>query len=224
MQCLVRGMISRQRDLVGQSHQLKFVIALDHAAARSHRRCTHNLQSRRGFGDGIAEDEAHGFFHAQPAGGDIQVFQSLRQELVGILVLLPGAHVGILAFRRIRQQFACPAFFKCRAYAERASLGRQHQGKQAFAAPPLHSGKVVERSAVGQKDCVEMVGRHELPRLFLTRCSFVDGDGLGQIFHGFQTGDRGRQGSACFLGAERRCECGQARARGNRAGLQKAAS
>ena len=88
----------------------------------------------------------------------------------------------------------------------------------------MHSGKVVERSAVGQKDCVEMVGRHELPRLFLTRRSFVDRDGLGHVFHGFQAGDRRRQGSARFLGAERRCECGQARARGDCAGLQKAAS
>ena len=65
---LVRRLICRQRDFVGQSHQLKFMVTLDHAAAGSDRSCADDLQLRRSFGDSVAEYEAHGFFHAQRAG------------------------------------------------------------------------------------------------------------------------------------------------------------
>ena len=103
LQRVVRRLICSDRDLVGQAHQLKFVFALDHAAARSHRGAAHDFKLRRGLCDFAAEHEAHSLFHAQIPGGHAQVFQPLPQELVRILVLLPGTHVGALAFGRICQ-------------------------------------------------------------------------------------------------------------------------
>ena len=170
---LISRLICRQRDLVRQTHQLKFMVALDHAATRGHRGSAHDLQLGRSLCDSVAEYEAHCFFHAQRAGGDAEILQSLRQQLVGILVLLPGAHIRILAFRRVGQLLAGPSFLKCRAYAKCASLRGQHHRKQAFASPPLHSGKVFERSSLHQQQGVEMVGLHQLPRLFLARGPFL---------------------------------------------------
>src|SRR6202022_3137272 len=103
-------------------HQFEFVVALQHAAARGHRRSAADLELRRGFCDAIAEDVADGFFHAERS--NIEVLQSLGQELVGTLVLLPRADVGILAIRGAGQLLPRAPFLKSRAYAECATLGR----------------------------------------------------------------------------------------------------
>jgi len=61
---MVCGFIRGQRDLRSQPHQLHFVIALYHPATGCDWSGAGNFHLWRSLADTLAENEAHGFFHA----------------------------------------------------------------------------------------------------------------------------------------------------------------
>ena len=91
-----------------------------------------------------------------------QVLESLREQLVGVLVFLPGAHVGILAFRRIRELFARPAFFKCRA---------DTQARAPWPAAPGQTGVRLPTTALRQSSSSEVPSARRIASRWLAAMS-----------------------------------------------------
>ena len=70
LQALERSFIDRHGGFARQPHEGDLMCALNHPAASGDRRRAHNLRLRSRFRDRIAEDESHGFFNPNRAGGN----------------------------------------------------------------------------------------------------------------------------------------------------------
>ena len=95
------SLIGRERHLRGQPHQCDLVSALDHAAASGHRSRAGDFRLWRSFANAIGEHKSHRLFDSQLAAGNAAIFQSLRDALVGALIFLPHANVGLFAVGRV---------------------------------------------------------------------------------------------------------------------------
>ena len=172
--------------------------ALDHAASCGDPSRTHDAYLRRGLADSVTENEADSFFHAQLAARETAFFQSLCNELVGILILLPNPHVRIFAVGRVGDLFSGAAFFERRTNIKWYAFGRQDQGKHPLSAPPANAGEVFQRCAFHEQDGVEFVLGHQLAGALLALLSLFAGDWLGFILSGFQASQCWRQGCVGF--------------------------
>src|SRR6266853_1906663 len=61
---------------------------------------------------------AHGIFHAEGAGADASITESLRHLLVWVLVLLPYADIRLVSAWSFGNLLAGSTLLKCRAHVE----------------------------------------------------------------------------------------------------------
>ena len=193
LQRMIGSGVGGEGDVRSQPHQGNFVIALDHAAAGRHRSRADDLQRRQRHADVVAEDERRLLLDAELAALHTEFGHSLLHAGVGILVLLPGAHVGFLAEWSPRKLLTRAVFFECRADKERIALGRQEHAEEAFAHPPVRSAVIRERAAIGDRDRLQAVLAHELPGALHAGAHLVGADGNGLALARFQRGDRRRK-------------------------------
>src|SRR6202521_3007098 len=125
--CPVHRLVGSERYLIRQLHERELMGALDHAASCGDPSRTHDAYLRRGLADSVTENEADRFFHAQLAARETAFFQSLCNELVGVLILLPNPHVRIFAVGRVGDLFSGAAFFERRTDIKWYAFGRQDQ-------------------------------------------------------------------------------------------------
>src|SRR5260370_22142447 len=92
--CLVSG----ERDLRCQPHQVDFVPALDHAASGGDWSCAREHRAGCGFFQVVAEDKLYRLLDADSSAGDAAVAEPLRDAGVGALVFLPATEAGLPAF------------------------------------------------------------------------------------------------------------------------------
>src|SRR5437762_3919368 len=102
------------------------MIALYHPATRCDRSSGGNFHLRRRLPDTLAENEAHGFFHAEGGGTESTIFQSFCHSLVWALVLLPYADIRLVSAGSFGNLLAGSTLLKCRAYVESVALRGQH--------------------------------------------------------------------------------------------------
>jgi hypothetical protein len=125
-------------------------------------------------GNSLAEYELYGFFYAQLRASESAIFQSLRDSVIRILVFLPNPYIGIRSAGSFGDLFTGASFFKSRRYEKRVSFRGQDHGEEAFATPPLDSGKVNQRCALSEQDCVNVLLAHQNSSPLLALCSLFD--------------------------------------------------
>src|SRR5208283_3348240 len=190
---VISRLISGERDLRGQSHQVDFVAALDHAASRSYRSRADESGAGRGFPQAIAKDKLYRLLNADDAGRDSAIAEALCNTGVGALVFLPDADVWLGAVWCLRDLLASSAFLECGRNVERFAFGGEDHGKEALSTFPADAGEISQGCARGDKEGGQVVVEHQAAGLFLARGALFDGDGLGLCFERLKSGDGGRE-------------------------------
>src|SRR4029453_14008928 len=90
-----RRLVGGDRDVVGTLHQRELGRGLDHPAAGRHDFCVHVLSRWKLLLDAAGDEETEALLHADTAGGHASISQDARDLLVGALVFLPDADVGL---------------------------------------------------------------------------------------------------------------------------------
>ena len=136
------------------------MIALYHPATRCDWSGGGNFHLWRSLADTLAENEAHGFFHADGAGAEAAIVESLRNPLVWALVLLPYADIRLVGAWSFGNLLAGSTLLKCRAYIESVALRGQHHGEQPLATSPMDATEIGKGSSLRQQDGVQFVFDH----------------------------------------------------------------
>ena len=208
----VGGFVDRQRDVVGELHEGEFGGSLDGAAAEGDWRCAGCCERGAGVGDAVGEDELGALLDADAAGGDAGFFEGLGEELVGVLVFVPGVDLGDggggecggFGFHAL----ADATFFEDGADDEGCAFGGEGPCEEALRLAPAEAGEVVERGAGGDDDGVDAVLVHEGAGSVEALFALGEGDGDGFGSAAGEGRDGGRE-TVWLVGllCERQCRC-----------------
>src|SRR5581483_10296233 len=126
-------------------------------------RCARELHLRRGFANAVAEGKTYSLLDAKGSRRQSEILQTLGEQSIRILILVPDTDVGAIALKSVCDLFTRAALFEGGTYIKRFSLGRQDHREHSFASPPTDAREVIERSPFHQEDRIQLVRGHQLP-------------------------------------------------------------
>src|SRR5690606_29190572 len=145
----------------GESHQLQLVLVLDRTAAGSDGRGADRVERRSSLRDAVAEHEPDGFLDPEASRGQTSIAQASRDEIVRVLVFLPGEHGRTRIERPGLDLLTGAITLEGRTNDEWCAARREHEGQQSLTHAPLDTGEIVEGRPPCQNDRVDRARVHE---------------------------------------------------------------
>ena len=152
------------------------------------------LWARRGFGDGVGEDELDALVECDGAGRQVS-----GEQGVGVLVFLPGVDSGLAAIGNLGELLGHASFFKGGANDVGGGVRGEHPSEEALGLAGMDAGEVDERGAAGDDDGGDGLLLHEGAGAAGAGLTLGEGDGGGLGGAVGQSGDGRREGGSVGL-------------------------
>ena len=221
-QRLPRRFVCLERHLTREAHDRDFVRVFD-CATTGRDRCSAHYFHVRYVGRTVSKDKAHRLFGTDRRGRQSARLESLCDERVRRLMLLPRIDRRIFSQWSEMRLLHGALLLELWRDEKGVAAGRDHGREQPLAQSPLHAGEIFHRGSTGQHQGVHLVRLHERTRAFQSRATFVDRNRRHFPFHRRQRLDGRWQVSRLrdvtgfrLVGARGSCAKGESGQRGGR--------